>query len=514
VVTSNDPQDREAGRGKFRTRFPRLSRTLAIVLPLHIVAFVVLYLGLIGLIETEILKSYSHSAEIFSDQLVEAIHPVMEQSLPSEIRRGLTDFESTYGLVHLRIYDAEGVEIATGDQGDDDIRGLIAEENGGSQVQVAWNGERWICNATLSIVARGRCQDCHDAGEVLGAATFGFDITSYMSSARARMRRNIALMVIGWIVLVGLISISTRGLVQRSVARLRADVDRRQNQSSAEISQVSQILLDPLSTELYASLRKILASQRKREEQVVSRLHQANKLASLGELAAGLAHEIRNPLAGIQGVLEILRDEEAAGERRDLFGQMLAETERVNRTIESLLRFSRPVRPHLVATAIGDLLRDTVALLEPGLRKRRVTLEVSTAPELASFRLDREQIRQVVVNLVNNAAEAMSGGGKILLRATTFPDGDGLIIAVEDNGPGISAEVQEQIFEPFFTTKFNGTGLGLAVARALVNQHGGSIEVSSELGAGATFMVLLPGTASLNPEPSALEPNHGNDTAS
>jgi signal transduction histidine kinase len=477
---------------------------MAIVLPLHVITFVILYLGLIGLIETEILKSYSHSAEIFSDQLVDAIHPVMEQSKPSEIRRGLAEFEKTYGLVHLRIYDADGSEIANGEPSDASVKRLL-EQGYGSNVQVAWNGERWVCNASLTISASGRCQSCHLAGEVLGAATFGFDITTYMLSARARMRRNIGLMVLGWVLLVGVIGAVTRTFVQRSVARLRAGVS---GEAETDISTVPKLILDPLSAELYATLHKMLAVQKQREEHVASRLHQADKLASLGELAAGLAHEIRNPLAGIQGALEILRDEAGGGERESLFNQMLAETGRVNRTIESLLRFARPSRPRPVTTDVDALLKDTVQLLQPGLRKRKVRLDVSTAPDLPLFQVDPEQIRQVLVNLVNNAAEAMEeGGGSVSLRAAAFPDGDGLIICVEDNGPGISAEDQEQIFTPFYTTKFSGTGLGLAVARTLVNQHGGSLDVASELGTGTTFMILIPSAVSSdeakNPEQEA-----------
>jgi signal transduction histidine kinase len=373
---------------------------MAIVLPLHAIAFVILYLGLIGLIETEILKSYSHSAEIFSDQLVDAIHPVMEQSKPSEIRRGLAEFEKTYGLVHLRIYDAEGWEIATDEPSDTSVQKLL-QRGYGSNVQVAWNGERWVCNASLTILSSGRCQSCHPAGEVLGAATFGFDITTYMLSARARMRRNIGLMVLGWVLLVGVIGVVSRTFVQRSVARLRAGV---KGEAEPDDYSVPKLILDPLSAELYATLHKMLADQKQREEHVASRLHQADKLASLGELAAGLAHEIRNPLAGIQGALEILRDESGGGERESLFNQMLAETGRVNRTIESLLRFARPSRPRPVPTDVESLLKDTVQLLEHGLRKRRVTLAVSTAPDLPRFQLDPEQIRQVLINLINNAA--------------------------------------------------------------------------------------------------------------
>ncbi len=176
---------------------------------------------------------------------------------------------------------------------------------------------------------------------------------------------------------------------------------------------------------------------------------------------------------------------------------MLAELGRVDGTIRTLLRFARPAPSHRRPTDISSLLEDTVKLLRSGLARRGVALEVRTAPDLGSFPLDAEQIRQVLVNLVNNAVEAIeqgpgAGGGKVALRATRFPQDGSLLLAVDDDGPGIPKEDREQIFQPFFTSKFTGTGLGLAVADSLVNRHSGRIELESTTGEGSTFFVILP----------------------
>jgi signal transduction histidine kinase len=255
---------------------------------------------------------------------------------------------------------------------------------------------------------------------------------------------------------------------------------------------VGKLLLDPVSERLYESLAEVLHRQREKNEQVSSRLHHTERLASLGQLAAGLAHEIKNPLAGIHGVLELLRDDATDDAQSKLYDEMLSELDRVNGTIHSLLGFARPAPANRVSTDIAQLVEGTVKLLRPGLTKRSIQLDISITPDLCEFHVDPDQIRQVLVNLISNAADAIDRGGTISVRATEFPDGKGVIIAVEDDGSGISEEGLGGIFEPFYTTKFSGTGLGLAVARSLVDKHGGRIEVESAVGAGTTFFLLLP----------------------
>jgi signal transduction histidine kinase len=216
-------------------------------------------------------------------------------------------------------------------------------------------------------------------------------------------------------------------------------------------------------------------------------------MASLGQLAAGLAHEIKNPLAGIRGVIELLRDETEDESQRNLFEQIVKELDRVNRTIHSLLSFARPSLPNRVPTNVSGLIEDSVRLVRPSLQKQNISLEIDVAPNVDTFELDPTHIRHVLVNLVTNAADAIENGGNISIRAITSPDESDLFLSVTDDGPGIDARFQEKIFEPFYTTKFTGTGLGLAVVNSLVSRSDGVVELLSEPGRGTTVFVLLPG---------------------
>jgi signal transduction histidine kinase len=297
----------------------------------------------------------------------------------------------------------------------------------------------------------------------------------------------------GWLVIMSAVTFVTRRLAVRSMARLQADISDPQAARGGELSAVSKLVLDPVSKALLTSLQQVVGNQKKRERDVASRLHHTERLASFGQLAAGLAHEIKNPVAGIQGVLEILRDEATDETQRDLFERLIGETRRINETVQELLHFARPGEPRKVATDVAELLEDAVRLLTAGFARRGISVGCWTDPGLPPCSLDPAQIRQVLVNLVNNAGEAIESGGSIEIRATEIPDGGGVILAVADDGPGIPRDQLERIFEPFHTTKVHGTGLGLAVARTLVAQHGGTIEVDSRVGRGSTFVVILPG---------------------
>lgn len=475
---------------------------MLVLAPLHLIAFLALYVGLLALVRREIRISHGEAAALLVRTLVEDLHPLMVDSRPDEIRRALIDSTSSHDLLKLELFDASAFPLSDPNAADPAVAALLGSGHD-REIELRRTGSGWSVQGTVAVAASSEhCQSCHDPGEVLGAARLSYDVTPYMDASTSRLRSSIGLLVVGWVGLVAAVAVVSRGAVRRTVARLQAEIS--SDGAASPIPGVSKLMLDPVSAELYASLHEVLRTQREREEQVASRLSHTDRLASLGQLAAGLAHEIKNPVAGLQGALEILRDEAGDGSHRELFEQMIGETRRVTETLQSLLHFARPSRPHTIVTDVDALLRDLTQLTAPSLARRRTRLEVETVPDLPKFVLDPGQIRQVLVNLVNNAADAMEGtGGRVVLRATTFPDGEGLIIGVEDDGPGMPAEVAARIFEPFFTTKHHGTGLGLAVARSLVAQHGGRLEVRSAPGSGTTFLIVLP--ANDLPEPSTEE---------
>ncbi len=222
-------------------------------------------------------------------------------------------------------------------------------------------------------------------------------------------------------------------------------------------------------------------------------VQRAKRLADLGELAAGLAHELRNPLASISGCVELLRGAQGlSDEDGRVLGIVLRETARLDALLARFLEFSRPTPPARRAADLAVVAGETLDMFAADPVSAGVSLERVLAPTPGTF--DPDQLRQVVLNLLSNAAQALRDSGKgSRIRVECAPDaGGGAVLAVEDDGPGIDAGVAGRVFTPFFTTKANGTGLGLAVVQRIVDAHGGSVSLRSSPGEGSRFVVRLP----------------------
>jgi len=226
------------------------------------------------------------------------------------------------------------------------------------------------------------------------------------------------------------------------------------------------------------------------KEELREEMTRMDRLASLGKLSAGIAHEVRNPLTGISLLLDDLHDRTGLdADSKSLMSKALAEIERVERLIAALLNFASPPKARFVEGDLNQVLQDTFLLLKRECERQKVEL-VFIPALLPSFPFDGEKIKQSLLNIVKNALEAMPEGGRIDVR-TGLHEGMAAI-TVADNGPGIPAEDIPLIFEPFFTRKGAGTGLGLSITQRIVEEHHGRISVQSSAGQGTSFTILLP----------------------
>ena len=233
------------------------------------------------------------------------------------------------------------------------------------------------------------------------------------------------------------------------------------------------------------------------ETQELAERHE--KLASLGVLAAGVAHEIRNPLTAIKARLFTLQrkieDRDSALEDAAIIGQ---EIDRLERIVSDFLSFARPGDPEFECLAPSELLREVCQLLAADLARAEIQISVDSSADVPPIRADLRQLKQVLINLVRNSAESIAGGGRVTLRARRdrLPlhgaPREVAVLEVEDTGAGIPPEVRERLFDPFFTTKPTGTGLGLSIAMRIVERHGGTLQFRTAMGQGTTVGVVLP----------------------
>jgi PAS domain S-box-containing protein len=215
------------------------------------------------------------------------------------------------------------------------------------------------------------------------------------------------------------------------------------------------------------------------------------RLSAIGSMAVTLAHEIRNPLAGLSGALQVLERAAAAqGQDTGIYAELQGQIQRLNRLVEDLLQYGRPFALRRQKTALGDLVTRTFDLLKEGKDFRNVALDLRGSALEIPVMADPSVLQQAFLNLFLNSAHAMGGSGTI--RAGIEREGDALRVTIRDTGPGISSEAAGRLFTPFFTTKPQGTGLGLSICRRIVEAHGGRIDVKRDGTPGAEFHIFLP----------------------
>lgn len=223
--------------------------------------------------------------------------------------------------------------------------------------------------------------------------------------------------------------------------------------------------------------------------QTIGQLLQAERLSSLAEIASGVVHEVRNPLGAIKGAVEILEDEIAKDSPRREFARIAKlEVERIDKLVHEFLRFARPPDLSKTRSDLNDLVNSAIQLLEKQAESANVSIKRELAGDLSRLEIDREQIMQVLLNILINSIEAMPDGGTITVR--TFQEGKSVAVEIKDTGGGIPEDVIEYIFDPFFTTKDKGSGLGLSVAHKIVTQHEGRL-IAENTPLGALFRLVL-----------------------
>jgi hypothetical protein len=349
------------------------------------------------------------------------------------------------------------------------------------------NGQR------LSVVMRPvlnsvGCQRCHDPK---AAAIGAIVVERSFAPAEASVASNRDLLIVYGALIFALVGIVLWLLIVRLVTQPVGNVldQMRQVQAGnlhARAATETGDEIGQLANGFNAMVESLRKTTRELEESHEKQIQQAGKLAAIGELASGIAHEIRNPLAGISAAAEVLaEDNDLNGQHPEIVAEIRRQIARLNGTLRDLLGFVRQRDPEMAPCSLPDLIKPMLALVRSDAQQQRVAIVEQCAADLPLIRADAGQVQQAVLNLLLNAIQAMPNGGTLMVRAE--PVGDHVRLTISDTGIGISRDNLPKIFSPFFTTKHRGTGLGLAITRAIVEKHHGTISVESECGIGTTF---------------------------
>jgi signal transduction histidine kinase len=287
---------------------------------------------------------------------------------------------------------------------------------------------------------------------------------------------------------------------RRVLRPLGAVTQRAQAVARGDLKPRRAVTSDDEIGDLAATFEQMVAAIARANEQLVT----AERLATIGKMAAHVTHEIRNPLSSIALNLELLEEQLPAGDKEAhaLFAAIGKEVERLSALSRQYLAFARSKRPTHEPEDIGPLVEEAVVFVRPDLQKHDIQVELEVEPDLPPVPCDEGQIKQVMLNLLQNARDAMKGGGKVKVSVRSGGGGSEVVITVDDEGPGVPEDARERLFEPFFTTKEHGTGLGLAITQQIASSHGGSIVCEGVPGgSGARFVLRLPAR---KPEKTAI----------
>ena len=413
------------------------------------------------------------------------------------------------GVEKLRVFDEDGRIMYSaklseiGKMTDELDYAVYRSPERSTPFQSAATGHRSFCMVE-PIENEAKCQRCHHKGiEVLGV----LDVCLSMEETERNIEFNRVLILsftgLAIVLTSGLTSILLRRFVSRPVAKLvrtMESVEAGKLDGRVEIRSADE--LGRLGNSFNEMIRKLSDAQDELEKFHHRQLARADRLASLGEMAAGIAHEIKNPLAGIYGAAQILSGEFPEGDlKREILDEMMALMKRLDNTIRDLLNFSRNTEPQFSKASLNDVIDKVLFLVKQIPEGKRAKMIREFDPSMPEIEMDQEQVKQVFLNLVLNALQARPEGCVLTIRTHSevppeVPDvkirSRFVMATVTDDGPGIPSDRIGKIFQPFFTTKEAGTGLGLSMTRKILDLHDGWITAASQEGKGATFTVFLP----------------------
>ena len=450
-------------------------------------------------------------ATIMTSTVMNSIIVEMSGFCQKDVQKIVANVGAVPEIDTVRIFDEDGIITYSADPEEVGLAvdsldySVYQSKEGARPFKSEGSGHRSFC--MVQPIENGlECRRCHGhEKEILGV----LDVCVSMAETEQRIAGNSRFLfasTVTTVVLVVLaISLSFWILVNRPVNRLvRTMAKAEKGNLKARVQIRSQDELGRLAQSLNSMLGQLDESDRELKRYHAEQMKRADRLATIGELAAGIAHEIKNPLAGIAGATQILAREFADDDpRKPVTQEILKLIERLDTTIRDLLDFARPSQPRIVLTDVGDLLERTLFLVErmPEKKKQGVKMVMDIDKEMPVIPLDPDMVRQALLNLAVNAVQAMPEGGtlKVSVRAEADPElgevhppEDFLMISFEDTGLGIEEAKLRSIFTPFFTTKTQGTGLGLPITMRIIEQHGGRITVHSTVGKGTTFRIYLP----------------------
>lgn len=424
---------------------------------------------------------------LVSEVVQNGLISLMLQGKGKEFDKFLTGL-MTEDLQAIKLYDPGGKLLASTDMKEENIHPvpltarLIKDED---QIPVS---------TFMPIYNSKQCQKCHGKGrEIL--TVLGVELSPKYTRERIEsLERNFfAAFLLNFVaVFVPLLLLLDRFVIRR-LEKMSAEVHKvSAGEFSVRVPASGRDELGDFARELNTALSVIESTKDRLEAGHGDAIKKMEKMASLGELAAAIAHEIKNPLAGISGAIQVLAEDIPYNDpRKEIIKEILSEIDRLDQSIKNLLNFARPPEIRPVMTYMLPIVERALRIISKQAQTQKVEVRVAQVLEKSEVQVDPEQMEQVFLNIVLNSLHSMPSGGTLSLSINPR-DESHMEVVFSDTGIGIPPDHIKEVFKPFFSTRQTGTGLGLAIAKNIVEKHGGTIDVVSQAGLGSAFHVIIP----------------------
>lgn len=458
-----------------------------------------------------LIESNQETANLLLATIEKSIFTAMQNGDSPQVQQILEVVGKGNRLLNLRIFHPDGTILKSANPHEIGRAVSYGDYNvfkeGRSEGTFRVNG-RDALTIIRPIVTDERCYLCHGVGRrVVGVLNMNFDLTETVQRLHESANVSFSSMLILISVFSFGVSFILLRFVRQPIQKMTAQMAKVENGDlSVRLEPHNHDEIGQLMGSFNSMVVNLEQTKIELEKYHYQQMERADRLAAVGEMATGIAHEIKNPLACISGAISVLADDyEVNDPRREVVGKVLEQITRLDKTATDLLAFGKPGTPEFTFVDINELLKKTLFFVAQHPEARNVERILELTRDLPPVWIDIKQIQQVFFNIIINAIQAMPEGGLLTLTTDRVQRGEEnfVRVTIRDTGKGIAAEALEKIFVPFFTTKTQGTGLGLPICRQLVEHNHGIIEVESFPQQGTTFSILLP-AASLSGDPTGV----------
>lgn len=468
----------------------------------------------IHLTEQKLLNAQKEKTALLSDRIAHGIMILMLKNRWQDLQgmmEGLV--KDSKEMKEIRIFVPEtGVIVVSSNPNDigkkmykEDIERFRKGEEGAFLIK---KGDTLYSSKLTSIENHPVCYRCHLAEKkILGVMDIEISLDTVYETIGQFKKEHFTDSLIGFTLIIFVFLFIIGILIDRPINKMITTIRRiEKGDLTARMNVKQKDELGLLAQSFNNMVESLEKTKKELEEYHTSQIEKAAKLASLGEVASGIAHEIKNPLTGISCAIQVLQSELSEDDsKKALIAEVLNQIKRLDRTVKDLLVFAKSKPLHLIPFKIYDVIEKTMFLVHTDAEKQNIIIETDINKDIPEIMMDPDQMQQVLLNLMINSLQAMPEGGELSISVSVkdYKEvGSNITMAlrtekvlatkIQDTGEGISPEDMENIFKPFFTKKSKGTGLGLSISQKIVRGHGGEITCESSQGKGTLFIIYLP----------------------